>query len=170
MLSERWKCIACNAAYRPSGPAQKYCSTCGKQRKKENNRINSYNWRVREGLIEKPGVGSGGNQENENNPARKNGKSTIWQAKRFRKDCCELCGSTRNIDLHHKNKNRRDWNPSNLQTLCRSCHASAHQSQRNFLRSGKKAGRKQKQLASDFYTECGGRSSRSTRGTTTESK
>lgn len=39
---------------------------------------------------------------------------------------CECCGSTRNVDVHHKDKDYHNNNPENLQMLCRSCHMKAH--------------------------------------------
>lgn len=39
---------------------------------------------------------------------------------------CEVCGSTRNIDIHHKDGNWHNNDPGNLQCLCRSCHLRAH--------------------------------------------
>ena len=39
---------------------------------------------------------------------------------------CELCGSTKNLDIHHKDKNYNNNNLDNLQVLCRSCHMKQH--------------------------------------------
>lgn len=50
-------------------------------------------------------------------------------AKRFLdKSHCELCGSTKNLDVHHKDENYSNNNLSNLQILCRSCHIKIHRS------------------------------------------
>lgn len=40
---------------------------------------------------------------------------------------CERCGSTRNVDVHHKDGNFSNNTPENLVVLCRSCHAKEHQ-------------------------------------------
>lgn len=39
---------------------------------------------------------------------------------------CAKCGSTKNIDIDHKDGNRDNNSPSNLRPLCRSCHRSMH--------------------------------------------
>lgn len=59
------------------------------------------------------------NQAGKNNNNYKNGISTYAQKKKSK---CELCGSTRNLMVHHKDGNRKNNNASNLQTLCWSCH------------------------------------------------
>src|SRR5258708_991761 len=49
---------------------------------------------------------------------------------KHRKESCELCGiskSRRKLDVHHKDKNNENDDPSNLETLCSSCHARIHQ-------------------------------------------
>ena len=40
--------------------------------------------------------------------------------------CCEICGSEKNVDVHHKDGNPQNNELSNLQRLCRSCHMKAH--------------------------------------------
>ena len=40
--------------------------------------------------------------------------------------CCEICGSAKNVDVHHKDGNPQNNSPDNLQRLCRSCHMKAH--------------------------------------------
>ena len=39
-----------------------------------------------------------------------------------REKVCELCGSTENIDVHHKDFNHQNNSPENLILVCRSCH------------------------------------------------
>jgi len=39
---------------------------------------------------------------------------------------CSLCGSTKNIQVHHKNRNRRDNRLENLMIVCRDCHWKIH--------------------------------------------
>jgi len=41
-------------------------------------------------------------------------------------NACVKCGSNRGLIVHHKDKSRFNNNPSNLETLCRSCHAKVH--------------------------------------------
>ena len=47
--------------------------------------------------------------------------------KKLKKKCAK-CGSTKNLDIHHKSGNRNDLKTGKgLQVLCRSCHRSLHQ-------------------------------------------
>lgn len=39
---------------------------------------------------------------------------------------CEMCGSDKNVDVHHKDGNPQNNDISNLQRLCRSCHYRIH--------------------------------------------
>lgn len=39
---------------------------------------------------------------------------------------CEKCGSTRNVEVHHKDGNYQNNSPENLMILCRSCHMKEH--------------------------------------------
>lgn len=39
---------------------------------------------------------------------------------------CELCGSTKSVDVHHKDGDYRNNSPENLMTVCRSCHMKLH--------------------------------------------
>lgn len=59
------------------------------------------------------------NQGGKNNNNYKNGISTYTQHKKSK---CQQCGSTKNLMVHHKDGNRKNNNPSNLETLCWSCH------------------------------------------------
>src|SRR4030067_2540049 len=40
---------------------------------------------------------------------------------------CSKCGSTKSLDIDHKDGNRKNNNRSNLRVLCRSCHRKLHQ-------------------------------------------
>lgn len=71
------------------------------------------------------GPGSGSNQRNELNPYWKGGISPS-RLRRFKKDACERCGSQIHLVAHHKDEDRSNNQPSNQETLCRSCHALHH--------------------------------------------
>ncbi len=126
-------CTACSTAYQPTGPAAKYCAPCGKKIKTESARRRSYIHAVETGRIKNPGVGSGGNQEGSKNPFWKGGigYGTNIRLKNL-KNRCERCPSTKNLCIHHKDRDRTNNKPFNLETLCRSCHASEHQLHKNF--------------------------------------
>lgn len=50
----------------------------------------------------------------------------LKRAAKYLKDRCEQCGAKEHRTIHHKDRNWRNNAPSNLQTLCSSCHTSLH--------------------------------------------
>ena len=60
------------------------------------------------------------------NPNYKNGirtgKRMILEVNKI----CQECGSDERLEVHHKDKNRKNNNLNNLQLLCRSCHSKQH--------------------------------------------
>jgi 5-methylcytosine-specific restriction endonuclease McrA len=61
------------------------------------------------------------------------------RARQHLKQCCERCGSTQKLHVHHADENWKNNEQNNLQTLCESCHRSWHATQR--ARGVKPAGR-----------------------------
>ena len=55
-----------------------------------------------------------------------------WGYKDYRKiqtkqkERCDVCGVTKNLIIHHKDKNKRNSNWDNLMTVCKSCHKTLH--------------------------------------------
>ena len=47
-------------------------------------------------------------------------------ARTFLEDSCNHCGSMENLDVHHKDRNYKNNDPKNLETLCHSCHMKLH--------------------------------------------
>jgi len=47
------------------------------------------------------------------------------------RNCCERCSSQRFLEVHHKDRDLTNNHISNLETLCRSCHAKEHERWRN---------------------------------------
>lgn len=47
-------------------------------------------------------------------------------AKKFLKSHCEFCETTENLEVHHKDRNWKNNEEKNLQTLCHSCHMKWH--------------------------------------------
>lgn len=37
------------------------------------------------------------------------------------------CGTSRNVQIHHKDRDKTNNEQSNLEYLCKSCHASEHE-------------------------------------------
>lgn len=52
---------------------------------------------------------------------------------------CEICGSNKNVDVHHKDGNPQNNSLDNLQRLCRSCHIKAHHHAKKCLICGSRA-------------------------------
>ena len=47
-------------------------------------------------------------------------------ARKCLKDSCQHCGGTENLQVHHVDRNWKNNDPNNLQTLCGSCHMKYH--------------------------------------------
>ena len=64
--------------------------------------------------------------------ARSKGNEATLQAARGRAQRllaaarCARCGSTRHVDVHHRDRNVFNNDPANLEPLCRKCHAAEH--------------------------------------------
>lgn len=63
------------------------------------------------------------NQKGKNNNAYKNG---IGMYKQTKGDKCSRCNSTTKLCVHHIDKDRTNNELSNLETICRRCHALEH--------------------------------------------
>jgi len=101
--------------------SSKYCSV------KCRNAYLTYLYKIRKGLIKKPGTGSGGNQWGENNHQYKNGIGLYKKLPFTTKEkICERCGSNLNILVHHKDENRSNNTLDNLEVLCKKCHQNHH--------------------------------------------
>lgn len=48
------------------------------------------------------------------------------RTRKFRKKRCEQCGVTHHLGVHHKDRNWKNNDEINLQTLCNVCHTSLH--------------------------------------------
>ena len=42
-------------------------------------------------------------------------------------DCCMICWNKENLQIHHKDKNRRNNDSTNLVKICVDCHIKAHE-------------------------------------------
>lgn len=60
---------------------------------------------------------------------------TGWY-KTQRKAACERCGATKKLVVHHRDENRQNNTPSNLETLCHRCHQTHHRCWERLPRSG----------------------------------
>lgn len=130
-------CIDCNGLYTPTGPAAKRCPVCAKAVRLANARRNTQRHRIKNGLVQKPGVGKGGNQKySKDNPQYKNG-SRFFQNNRNRIHdevrYCERCGKDLKYVgseywcIHHRDHNRDNNTRDNFELLCKSCHQIEHE-------------------------------------------
>lgn len=121
--TRRGVCIKCKGAI-PSIKYKntKYCSD------KCRSAYLSYKHRVKTGKINKPGVGSGGNQYGTDNHMYKTGIGT-YSKRAFAHygRLCNRCSSTVHLVVHHKNEDRTDNTLKNLEVLCKSCHQKHHE-------------------------------------------
>ena len=114
------RCVDCKKKMVVISNVQKRCVDC----RKAHNQIMHDRARVRRGERKSCGQGRGGKQ----NGGWKDGRSVKWY-KRFKKKRCERCPSKGPLLVHHKDRNRRNSNPSNLETLCFPCHTREHKAE-----------------------------------------
>lgn len=107
-----------------------YCSEC---RKKVNvKKVMNSRKKVNPSI--QIGIGSGGSQWGNDNPMRKRTENPrrhdyylkIYHTKGTNSPVCENCSSDINLDIHHKDLDKGNNNPTNLIKLCRSCHVRLH--------------------------------------------
>lgn len=49
-----------------------------------------------------------------------------YHARKFIKKNCETCGTDKKLQVHHKDRDWTNNEPSNLETLCATCHMKWH--------------------------------------------
>lgn len=120
--TRRRVCIKCGNEI----PQTKYKNAVYCSEKCRNAYVN-HRWRVNKGLIESPGVGSGGNQLGQKNHQYKTGIGT-YSKRAFdhygRK--CNRCPSKQKLLVHHKDEDRSNNELDNLEVLCKRCHQEHH--------------------------------------------
>lgn len=53
-------------------------------------------------------------------------KEDTSRYQKYIKSSCEICGATKDLEVHHKDKNHSNNNPNNLMTVYSSCHQRVH--------------------------------------------
>lgn len=97
---------------------EKFCAECGTRmnRKRINGRLEDLGAFLRRRYCDRICMAR----------AQLSGDPSSTYLKRFRKDCCEECGSTSRIGVHHIDGDRTNNSPENLRTLCPTCHTAWH--------------------------------------------
>jgi hypothetical protein len=58
--------------------------------------------------------------------ARASDGGAVRDPRKWRKSACESCGSTYELEAHHRDEDRVNNTPENIRTLCRTCHRAEH--------------------------------------------
>ncbi len=101
----------------------KYCTTCNQKmvRKRINGRMEDRAVFLRRKYCDQICMARG---QHKPDPTR---SAYLKRIRHLLKESCEQCGtSSKRLTLHHKNRNWRNNEPSNIQTLCSTCHTSLH--------------------------------------------
>lgn len=132
--TRREVCIKCgNVIPQTKYKSAKYCSD------RCRNAYNSLKSRIKQGLILKPGVGSGGNQEGENNHqwTGKSGSAGCKRAMKKLPKICNRCGSLEDLLAHHIDEDITNNSLDNFEILCKKCHQLHHTENRRDTITGK---------------------------------
>lgn len=113
-------CADCLMEFVRTGRRQLVCQACAVLRHAK--RV--YKHRVTSGSIRQPGVGVGGGQGS--GPMHHSWTTGSGGYRRFGPNACERCGSTKFLCRHHKDHNRRNNAPENIEVVCKSCHQKEH--------------------------------------------
>lgn len=101
----------------------KHCPVCGKLMERKRYSGGTLEDRTRF-LSRKTCSAACGNTRDSVNP-----KTLHQRARKFRADACEKCGTTEKLHVHHEDRDPSNNDPTNLRTLCASCHLKLHWSE-----------------------------------------
>ena len=134
------KCQYCGNDYITRSNNTKYCPECRIQvgRNKALQHYYEHREQRREYVAQYnkeyfAGERRGYNQSGENNNHWRGGAQCGYYGK-FMKDACERCGSKHFLVVHHRDRNRSNNAPENLETLCKRCHQIEHKCWENFTK------------------------------------
>lgn len=110
----------------------KYCKYCGKQlvRKRFNGRMEDFKVFCKRQYCDRECMKKDYLKIGLNEQTYRNAHQTAKMINKLilKKDKCDICGSTKSLDIHHKDHNWKNNNLDNLMCLCRSCHMKIHHS------------------------------------------
>ncbi len=135
-------CNDCGQEFIPKGPAGKYCEVHAEERRKECGRRGTQSYRIRHGLIQKPGVGKGGNNaKGPEDSQHTTGIMFFQRNRRYYRDLWKLCNRCEK-DLteagryewviHHRDHDRTNNVEENFELLCKKCHQIEHDCHEHF--------------------------------------
>ncbi len=110
------KCARCGEMFIPVGSNQKFCKPCAEPAYRE--------YDIARGKDRNRKPWGDYHQKGKLNNNWKGGTG-VYKAL-LEKCACEICGSTENLLIHHKDHNRRNNAVSNLMVMCKKCHQNHH--------------------------------------------
>jgi hypothetical protein len=118
--------------FNPEADPLLFCDVCGKQlvrRRRASGLLEDRASLFKRKRCSRPCIRAG--RQRDGLARSKNRQVLLRHARKHLKAGCERCGrSDIRLDIHHKNRDWRDNEPSNLETLCVSCHAKEHAADR----------------------------------------
>lgn len=135
-------CLICNIVFTPTGQNNKYCKPCAEQKWKNKAAEYQQSYRIRNGIIKNPGVGSGnGVPAGKEHHSYKTGIGYFHKnAKRIKEErrYCNRCNKDL-IDatryhwcIQHIDHDRTNNVDSNFELLCKRCHQIEHECHKAF--------------------------------------
>ena len=128
-------CEKCASEYQPNSNRQKYCSVCQLTIGKEK-ALQSYykNHEKRIEYMRRYYHGEIATDKSQSGSRNNNWKGGFGLYRTYIKESCERCGSKRFLVVHHRDHDRQNNDPRNLETLCKSCHQKEHEVWKNFTK------------------------------------
>lgn len=136
-------CLICSTEYTPTGRCSKYCKSCSDAKWKSKQAEYQQAYRIRNGLIKNPGIGSGnGAGKGKEHHSYVNGLGCDFQdvRKKIKEErrYCEKCNkdlieATRyHWCIHHIDHDRTNNVETNFELLCKRCHQIEHDCHKAF--------------------------------------
>lgn len=123
--------------------AEIYCKYCGKklERKRFNGRLEDYSVFLKRQYCDRECMKRAFLKIGETDANWSNAHASARNINKLilKKDHCEICGSTKNLDMHHIDGNWQNNNLDNLMCLCRSCHMKEERKEKEIEEGGDSA-------------------------------